>query len=134
MQNILWRKNSMYVWSCTYCYKSTCIGSSGVPVEALYITKNQLVDFLFLQDFCISRGAEQRQIWQIVLYCDRIRCYAAEMWQKLKCYACFILPKLIKNRLTDQWYWSRIGKVAAYSVKQQNSWKKIARKTLDVAT
>ena len=82
----------------------------------------------------LRRGAEQRQIWQIVLYCDRIRCYAAEMWQKLKCYACFILPKLIKNRLTDQWYWSRIGKVAAYSVKQQNSWKKIARKTLDVAT
>ena len=77
----------------------------------------------------LCRGAEQRQIWQIVLYCDRIRCYAAEMWQKLKCYACFILPKLIKNRLTDQWYWSRIGKVAAYLVKQQNSLKRIARKT-----
>ena len=82
----------------------------------------------------VGRGAEQRQIWQIVLYCDRIRCYAAEMWQKLKCYACFILPKLIKNRLTDQWYWSRIGKVAAYLVKQQNSLKRIARKTWDVAT
>ena len=71
-----------------------------------------------VESFALGRGAEQRQIWQIVLYCDRIRCYAAKMWQKLKCYACFILPKLIKNRLTDQWYWSRIGKVAAYPVKQ----------------
>ena len=27
----------------------------------------------------LSRGAEQRQIWQIVLFCDGIRCYAAEI-------------------------------------------------------